>query len=61
MNRDREHKIARLRSLALQIERGELDREFTPAVIELGVDPARLRRLAAEQCRRTADELEGQS
>lgn len=58
MNHDREHKIARLRGLALQFARGEMDREFT-AAIEAGVDIALLREAVVERCRWLADELEG--
>jgi hypothetical protein len=59
MSHDREHKIGRLRGIALQFERGEMDGEFAVA-IKAGVDIAPLRKAAVERCRWLADELEGQ-
>lgn len=50
MNHDHLHKAARLYGLALQLERGELDKEFAasdvPLVVRKELIAARVRRLA---------------
>ena len=53
MNHDRAHKVFRLRGLAAQFERGELDGEFAEAGLRI-VKPE----LIAEQIRRLAAEIE---
>jgi hypothetical protein len=58
MNHDREFTINRLRSLALQFERGEMDGEFT-AAIEAGDDIAPLREAMIVRCNQLVDEIEG--
>jgi len=57
VDHDLSFKITRLRNMALQFERGEMDAEFT-AAIEAGVDVATLREAVVSRCRQLADEIE---
>jgi hypothetical protein len=58
MNHDREFCSNRLRGLALQFERKEMDQEFT-AAIEAGVDVRPLRETMIRRLRELADALDG--
>jgi hypothetical protein len=59
MSLDLAHKVARLRGMALQFERGEMDAEFA-AAIEAGVDVVPLREAMVTRCRQLADEIEAE-